>query len=108
MEDKILYCELMTHEQVKEFEILMASVGIENEYNRPFFYTKDKPYWELKGLTRGIGEDPLAVVMLKLYHNSKQYFLDAGYRCLCGEKIEPEIMKSFILALSYQKIILKK
>lgn len=105
MEITTLYCELMTHEEVEEFDTLMDTVASCNEFERPAHYAEREPYWMKAGLPRGENDDPLAAVALTLYHTSAQYMLHSGFRCVEGEKIEPEMMKNFILALNYSKVV---
>lgn len=99
-----LYCELLTHEEVTEFETLMDTVACCDRFNRPGVYAEREPYWMKTKQPRGENDDPLAAVILTLYHTSAQYSLSAGYRCVEGEKIEPEMMKNFILALNYSRL----
>lgn len=94
----------MTHEQVGEFETLMEVVLGNEKHERPAFFAEREPYWMKAKQPRGENDDPLAAVILNLYHTSAQYSLYAGYRCTDGEKIEPDMMKNFILALSYSKL----
>ena len=101
MEDTILYCELLTHEEVEEFNTLMVVVIPRAECYYPAFYVQHSPEWIREGRPRGENEDPLAAIILKICHTHAQYSLTAGYRCVEGTKVEPEIMKNIILALRY-------
>lgn len=58
-----IYCELMTPEEVEEFEKVLIKLG-NSEFERPLFYASKPPYWYRKGLERSEGEDPLAAVFL--------------------------------------------
>lgn len=104
MDTTTLYCELLTHEEVEEFDTLMDTVASCNEYERPAHYAEREPYWMRAKQPRGENDDPLAAIILTLYHSSAQYSLGAGYRCVEGEKIEPEIMKNLILAVNYSRV----
>lgn len=104
MKQTALYCELMTYEEVEEFDTLMTTVACCDQFCRPAVYAERQPYWMKAGKPRGKNDDPLAVVILNLYHTSAKYSLSAGYRCHEGEKIEPEMMKNFILAVNYSRL----
>ena len=103
MADSILYCELMTSEQVSEFETLMEEMGYD-EYDRPAKWAERIPNWMANGTPRGERDDPLAAIILTFYHESSQYALTSAYRSVGGELITPEMMRYFILALDYTKI----
>lgn len=103
MENTTLYCELITTEQVAEFEKLMTDLGFD-EMERPARWARRAPHWVEEGSPRGKNEDPLAVIILTLFHKSAQYFLESAYRCTEGNKIEPNVMNAFIRALRYSRI----
>ena len=94
----------MTYDEVDEFETLMDVVLGNKKHERPAFFAEREPYWMKAGKPRGEDDDPLAAVILNLFHTSAQYQLYAAYRCNNGEKIEPELMKSIILAVTYSQL----
>ena len=102
MEETILYCELMTAEQVSEFEDIMTKMGYDEMY-RPTIWAERTPYWMREGRQRGKNEDPLAAVILTLHHESSQYSLCSAYRCTEGEQITPNMMTNIITALGYSR-----
>lgn len=95
-----LYCELMTGEQVAEFESLMTQCGY-GEMCRPMRYAKRVPVWVLEKREREEGEDPLAAITLTIDHNRKKVRFDAGYRSCSGQMIEPEQMKLLLAIRHY-------
>lgn len=97
-----LYCELLTNDDIIEFEELMVSLGYD-EIDRPARWAKLVPYWYAKGLPRGEGDDPLAVVILSLFHDESKFILHSAYRSVTGRKISHEMMKIFIMTVGYDR-----
>lgn len=101
METKIIYCELETLEQARKFEDLLNTLGVDF-YDRPMRYASHTPVWVKENRKRANGEDPLAAIML--YSTETKSIVLSGYRCDNGERIEPELMESFInFLIKYNK-----
>lgn len=98
-----LYCELLTNDDIAEFEELMVYYGY-SEMDRPAKWAERKPHWMEAGLPRGENDDPLAAVILNLYHNEDKHKIYSAFRCKDGEKISKEMMKNFICTACYNRI----
>lgn len=103
MENVTLYCDLITMEQVLEFEQLMVQFGYDRMC-RPMAFARRQPGWVVEQRERMPGEDPLAAITLYIDHDNKQLCFDAGYRCCSGRFIEPEMMKLFLLIHHYSNL----
>lgn len=100
MKTTTFYCELLTAEQVEEFETLMTDKGYE-ELERPAKWAERVPYWIRENKPRGENDDPLAAIILTLDHNNFKYSLYAAYRCTEGEMVGTKEMKHLISCLGY-------
>ena len=103
----ILYCELMTSEQVSEFDSLMARYGYD-KMRRPMVYANRLPVWAVEKRERKADEDPLAVITLIIDHDTEKVMFDAGYRSCSGRLISPEQMKNLFLAHHYEGCVMEQ
>lgn len=103
MKTTTLYCELLTAEQVAEFDTLMDEMGYDT-LDRPAKWAERPPYWARENKPRGENDDPLAAVILTLCSENRPFYITSAYRCVEGKIIDPEIMKCFIACVGYTQV----
>lgn len=92
MKNNVIYCELLTLEDVERFENILCGYG-NDEYDRPMHYAQNPPDWFREEREREDGEDSLAAVFI----TEGRVF--AGNRCTKGTKVDLDLMERIIYNL---------
>lgn len=101
--EKIIYCELLTKEDVIRFEKLMMAAGVTEDANRPMSYAVKPPSWFVKGNERPEDEDPLAAIVIMIYPETEDYILTAGYRSTSGTEVSPDVMEMILQTYAFKR-----